>query len=192
MTNLQANTLDGGNIDSTSSGQESISHVERSSVDATSNTESGDPLSAAPSGYTCSKLGETTTLEVHTFASERGNFELTSRCLESCLGNDDPSRAAPLSYTGSSEDPSSAAPSGNTGSKLGETVGLNTFAGDTGNSDSNGSNLESIPCLAKSFTNDAPVVSPEDCTSWPRSSAPARPSQVLWDFGPSLWMLLLV
>ena len=61
-----------------------------------------------------------------------------------------------------SEDPPSAAPSGYTGSKLGETVGLNTFTSDTGSLDSEGSNLESIPCLGKSFTNDAPVVSPAD------------------------------
>ena len=58
--------------------------------------------------------------------------------------------------------PSVAAPSDYTGSKLGETVGLNTFASDTGSLDSEGSNLESIPCLGKSFTNDAPVVSPAD------------------------------
>ena len=164
--NGTTNLLDGGSIDLTSSGLESISYVGRSSVDATSNTESGDPLSDAPSGYTCSKLGETAKLEVHTFASDTGNFELTGRGLESisCLGNDDPRRAAPLSYTGSklSEDPPSATPSGYTGSKLGETVGLNTFASDTGSLDSEGSNLESIPCLGKSFTNDAPVVSPAD------------------------------
>ena len=134
-TNLQVNTLDVGSIDLTSSCLESVSYVGMSSVDATSNTESGDPLSAAPSGYTCS-----------TFASETGNFELTGRGLESisCLGNDDTPRAAPLSYTGSkwSEDPPSAAP---TGSKLGETVGLNTFASDAGSLASEGSNLESIP-----------------------------------------------
>ena len=64
MMNLETNTLDGGSIDLTSSGLESISHVERSSVDVTSNTESGEPLSAATSGYTCSKFGETTKLEV--------------------------------------------------------------------------------------------------------------------------------
>ena len=86
--------------DLTSSGLESISYVGMSSVDVTSNTESGDPPSAAPSGCT--------------------------------------------------------------GSKLGETVGLNTFASDTGSLDSEGSNLESIPCLGKSFTNDVPVVSPAD------------------------------
>ena len=52
----------------------------------------------------------------------------------SCMGNHDPPRAAPLSYTGSkmSEDPPSAALAGYTGLKLGETVGLNTFASDTG------------------------------------------------------------
>ena len=143
--NLQVNALDWGSIDLTSSSLESISYVGRSSVDATSNTESGDPLSAAPSGCTCSKLGETAKLEVNTFASETGNFELTGRGLESisCLGNDDPPRAALLSYIGSklSEDPPSAAPSGYRGSKLGETVGLNTFASDTGSLDSEGSNL---------------------------------------------------
>ena len=41
-------------------------------------------------------------------------------------------------------------------------MGLNTFASDTGSLDLEGSNLESIPCLGKSFTNDAPVVSPAD------------------------------
>ena len=94
------NLLDGGSIDLTSSGLESISYVGRSSVDARSNTESGDPLSAAPSGCTCSKLGETAKLEVNTFACETGNFELAGRGLESisCLGNDDPRRAALLSY----------------------------------------------------------------------------------------------
>ena len=98
MMNLQANTLDGGSIDLTSSGLESISHVERSSVDATSNTESGDPLSAAPPGDTCSKFGETAKLEVNFFVSETGIFELTSRGLESCLGNGGFPRAAPLGY----------------------------------------------------------------------------------------------
>ena len=33
---------------------------------------------------------------------------------------------------------------------------LDTFDSDTGSLDSEGSNLESIPCLGKSFTNDAP------------------------------------
>ena len=61
-----------------------------------------------------------------------------------------------------SEDPPSAATSGHTGSKWCETVGLNTFASDTGSLDSEGSDLESIPCLGKSFTHDAPVVSPAD------------------------------
>ena len=41
-TNLKVNTLDGGSIDLTSSGLESISYVGMSSVDATWNTESGD------------------------------------------------------------------------------------------------------------------------------------------------------
>ena len=121
-------------IDLTSSSLESISYVGMSSVDVTSNTESGDPLSAAPSGYTgsklgetvgldmfasgtgsldsegsnpesightCSKLGETANLEVNTFASETCNFKLTGRVLESisCLGKDDPPRAASLSHT---------------------------------------------------------------------------------------------
>ena len=73
----------------------------------------------------CSKLVETANLEVNTFASKTGDFELTGRGKESisCLRNDDAPRAAPLSYTGSklSEDPPSAAPSGYTGSKLSET-----------------------------------------------------------------------
>ena len=102
-------------------------------------------------------------------------------------------------YTGSklSEDPLSAAPSDYTGSKLGETVGLNTFASDTASLDSEGSNLESIPCLGKSFTNDAPVVPPADAQASESlyqlaEIIGANKTQVLWDFGPSLWMLLLV
>ena len=87
-------------IDLTSSGLESISYVGMSAVDVMSNTESGAPLSAPPSGYT--------------------------------------------------------------GSKLGETVGLNVFTSDTGSLDSEGSIPEPIPCLGKSFTYDAPVVSPAD------------------------------
>ena len=47
-----------------------------------------------------------------------------------------------------------------TRSELSETVGLNTFASDTGSLDSEGSVLESIPFLGKSFTGDAPMVSP--------------------------------
>ena len=73
-TNLQVNTLDGGCIDLTSSGLEFISYAEMSLVDATSNTDSGDPLSAAPSGDTCSKLGETANLEVNTLTSETGDL----------------------------------------------------------------------------------------------------------------------
>ena len=55
---------------------------------------------------------------------------MTDRGLESIsgVGNDDPPSAAPVGYTGS---------------KLSETVGLNTLASDA---DSEGSNLESIPC----------------------------------------------
>ena len=41
-------------------------------------------------------------------------------------------------------------------------MGLNTFASDTGSLHSEHSNLESLPVLGKSFTNDAPVVSPAD------------------------------
>ena len=41
-----------------------------------------------------------------------------------------------------SEDPPSAAPSGYTGSILSETVGLNTFASDTGSLDSEGSTVK--------------------------------------------------
>ena len=61
-----------------------------------------------------------------------------------------------------SEDPPSAAPSSYTGSKLSETVGLNKFASNVGSFDSEGSNPEPIPCLGKSFTNDAPTVSQAD------------------------------
>ena len=57
--NGTTNLLDGRSIDLTSSSLESISDVGRSSVDATSNTESGNPLSGAPSRYTCPKLCET-------------------------------------------------------------------------------------------------------------------------------------
>ena len=77
--NLQVNILDGGSIDLTSSGLEFISYAEMSPVDATSNIESGDPLSTASSRYTCSKSGETANLEVNTLASETGGFELTGR-----------------------------------------------------------------------------------------------------------------
>ena len=69
------------------------------------------------------------------------------------------------------------------------------FASDTGSLDSEGSNLESILCLGKSFANDAPVVSPVDAQASERMYqlaeiiGPARLSQVLLD---SWWMLLLV
>ena len=53
--NLQANTLDGGSIDLTNSGLESISHVERSSVDATSKQNEVE----ASSPTTCHLLGTT-------------------------------------------------------------------------------------------------------------------------------------
>ena len=83
----------------------------------------------------------------------------------SCLGDDDPP---------------SAAPSGYTGSKLGERVGLNTFASDTGSLD------------WKVVHNDAPVVSPEDAQASKRlyklaeiiGASKTPSSKVLWDFGP--------
>ena len=39
---------------------------------------------------------------------------------------------------------------------------LNTFASDTGDFELTGRGMESIPCWGKSFTNDAPTVSPAD------------------------------
>ena len=96
--NLQVNTHDGRSIDFDEHGLEFVSYAEMSPVDVTLNTESGEPPSAAPSGYTCSKLGETAkNFEVNKFAIETGNFESTGRSLESisCLGNDDSPKAAP-------------------------------------------------------------------------------------------------
>ena len=121
----------------------------------TMHTGCGDLPSASPSCDTSPKLIETTNLQVNT--PDGGSIDLTSSGLESifCLGNEDSSSAAP-------DDHPSDALSSYTGSKLSETVGLSTFASDTGSLDSEGSDLESIPCLGKSFTNVEPVASPAD------------------------------
>ena len=94
---------------------------------------SGDPPSAAPSCYTCLKFIETLKLKANTLDGDTGNFELTGSGLESA--------------------------SAHKGSTLSETV--DTFDSDTG-LDLEGNNLESTPCLGKSFTNVAPVISLAD------------------------------
>ena len=57
-----------GNFDFMDSGLESIPCSGMSSVDVTTSSGKGDPSSAAPSGYTGSKLRDTTNLKVSTFA----------------------------------------------------------------------------------------------------------------------------
>ena len=60
-----------GNFDFMDSESESIPCLEMSSVDAKTSSGKGDPPSAAPSGYTGSKLRETMNLEASTLARSR-------------------------------------------------------------------------------------------------------------------------
>ena len=120
-----------------------------SSVGAATSTGREDPLpflltSAAPSRCMSSKLSDTANLSVN---NETGSFELMGSGLNSisCL------RKSSIGETAYA-------------AKLSETVNLkvNTYASETGKFDSGCSRLESIPCLGKSFTNDATMVSPAD------------------------------
>ena len=141
------------------SGLDFISCLRMSSVGETTYTGSGDPPSAAPSCYTGFKLSETAEFKGKTFASETGNFDLTGSRLHSisCFGK---SSAGSTTYSGH-EDPPNAARPVYTSLKLSETVNLKDD-NDTGSFELMGSNLESISCLGKSFTNVPPVVSPAD------------------------------
>ena len=64
-----------------------------------------------------------------------------------------------LSLAWEMKTPPSAAPLDYKCSELNETVDLDTFNSDTG-LDLESNNLDFVPCLGKSFTNVAPVISP--------------------------------